>query len=92
MFALFTGFIDQPWLAAAPALGFLGLWMLTRLRSALTAAVLWGLYGAWEYAIWAGHACSGDCNIRVDLLLIVPGLLVATAIALIMAVRWGRRG
>ena len=72
MFALFTGFIDQPWLAAAPALGFLGLWMLTRLRSALTAAVLWGLYGAWEYAIWAGHACSGDCNIRVDLLLIVP--------------------
>jgi hypothetical protein len=36
--------------------------------------------------------CDGDCNIRVDLLLIHPALLTLTACALIRAaVRWFKR-
>lgn len=35
--------------------------------------------------------CGGECNIRVDLLLLYPVLIVASAAALIVAVRGTRR-
>lgn len=89
MLAPFNLFIVQPWLALLPALAFLGLWLWTRSRTALAAVVLWALYTAWEWSIQAGYACEGDCDIRVDLLLIAPVLLIVSVAALVRSI--GRR-
>ena len=51
---------------------------LTRTRLALVTGVLWILYGIYEYLTQIRVLCSGECNIRVDLLLIYPILLVYT--------------
>ena len=67
------------------AIGFAAGWLFLKRRSALVASVLWlttPFYNAW---ILAG--CSGDCNIRVDLLLVLPLLLAASIAALISIVR-----
>ena len=49
----------------------------------LAAAALWGLYALWEWL-----AFEKRWNIRVDLLLIYPFLLVASITALILSYRW----
>ena len=35
--------------------------------------------------------CSGECNIRIDLLAIYPVLIFMSVLAIVMAVRTGRR-
>ncbi len=55
------------------------------------AAVLWASYGVWEYLMYARILCTGECNIRVDLLLIYPMLCLITAAGIISASR-GRSG
>ena len=47
----------------------------------IVAAILWLLYGVYEILIGNGVLCDANCNIRVDLLLIWPVLLVATLLA-----------
>jgi hypothetical protein len=42
------------------------------------AAVLWGLYGVYEYQVASGVLCEKDCNIRVDLVFFIPILALAT--------------
>ncbi len=42
------------------------------------AAVLWLLYGYYEYLVMSGVLCDEKCNIRVDLLLFFPILWIAT--------------
>ncbi len=58
-------------------------------------AVAWLLYAAYEYTLYRRWLCSGECNIRVDLLLVYPLLvlvsLVGIAIALTVFVRRARR-
>jgi hypothetical protein len=39
------------------------------------------------YNQWILSRCSGDCNIRVDLLLVAPLMLIASGFALFEAVR-----
>ena len=56
------------------------------------AAALWLLYGAYESLMYARILCTGDCNIRVDLLLICPILLVVTVAGIISASRGFRAG
>lgn len=51
---------------------------LTRNRLVLVTGVLWIIYGIYEYLMQIRVLCSGECNIRVDLLLIYPILLVYT--------------
>jgi hypothetical protein len=60
---------------------------LTRTRLALVTGVLWILYGFYEYLMQIRVLCSGECNIRVDLLLIYPILIVYTIAS---AVRVGK--
>jgi hypothetical protein len=49
----------------------------------LGAAVLWGLYALWEWY------CQGKgWNIRIDLLLIYPGLFLASLGACLLIWRW----
>ncbi|GAA1657660.1 hypothetical protein MMUR_25320 [Mycolicibacterium murale] len=78
-----TILIAYPWLALVPAGLLLGLWARSRSRVVLVAAGLWVAYLAWELFVTEGP----DANIRLDLLLIYPALLVLTVWALIAGVR-----
>ena len=80
-----------PWLAALPALVFFGLYWWTRRRTALFAGILWLAYGLYEAGMFLRLLCSGECNIRIDLLVIYPGLLAITLIALALVLLRGKR-
>lgn len=54
-------------------------WRSTRHAGALFMALAWGAYSVYEYLMYRRVLCSGECNIRVDLLLIYP-LLVGGAL------------
>lgn len=41
------------------------------------AAGLWGAYAVWEYFIANGTLCEAGCNIRVDLVVVLPLLAIA---------------
>lgn len=71
--------IAHPWVAlvAAALLGWL--WARSRSRVALVAAFLWLTYAGWEYAI---RRLNPDADIRVDLLVVYPALIVMTLAAL----------
>ena len=60
------------------AIRFAVLWCRRRRNVIAVTAVLWALYALYEYLISTHVLCSGDCNIRVDLLLIFPILLFAS--------------
>jgi hypothetical protein len=86
-------FIEYPVLAAA--IGALLLWLGRRAhrRVAVGAGIAWLLYAAYEFGMKRRWLCSGECNIRVDLLLIYP-LLVIGLVAAGVSLRAGsnRRG
>jgi hypothetical protein len=97
MYRTMAIFIEYPLLAVLPAIAFVGLYWLTRRPFVVVAALAWLLYGFYEYAMHERILCSGECNIRVDLLVIYPALLVASVVALGVAAvdfraRSGRRG
>jgi len=79
--------IAYPWLAGVVAACFAGLWWRGRRRVAALAAGVWALYMVYEYLMYARVLCSGECNIRVDLLLVYPALLVLSVWAV-----WKGRG
>ena len=74
--------IAYPWLAFPMAGVLAALWLWRRARSAAIAAALWIAYGVYETLMHLRVLCTGECNIRVDLLLLYPVLLVATLVAL----------
>jgi hypothetical protein len=80
-------FIAWPWLALAPAALFLALNARVRRTSVAAAGVLWLVYAGYEYGMQRRWLCSGECNIRVDLLLIYPVLLVLSIVALVAVAR-----
>jgi len=90
----FAVFVWHPERSALVAVLFLVLWLLVRSRrgrsttrraqALLIPAVAWGLYAVWE---WALTHWSPEADIRVDLLVIIPLLLLATIIGIIMALR-----
>lgn len=53
------------------------------------AAALWVAYGVYEYLMYVRVLCTGECNIRIDLLVIYPVLLIATIAGIISAIRKG---
>jgi hypothetical protein len=84
-------FIMYPWLAFAVALAMLALYLWRHSRAALIVSGSWVLYGIYEHLMRARVLCSGECNIRVDLLLLYPALAVAT-VAAILRSYWRRGG
>ena len=82
-----------PLFATVFGLLILGAYRLTRNGLVLITGVLWILYGIYEYLMQIRVLCSGECNIRVDLLLIYPILLVYTIASAIRVARivWQRR-
>ncbi len=82
-------FIASPLLALAPAALFFWVHRIRRRPVVLAAAVLWLLYAGYELAMQRRWLCTGECNIRVDLLLIYPVLALLSLAALVSAFRSG---
>jgi hypothetical protein len=53
-------------------------WRTSSRRGTLVLAVLWVAYAFYEYLMFTRTLCTGECNIRIDLLLIYPVLLGCT--------------
>ena len=75
-------------LMVAVAFVALGLWR--RARPAWVAAVMWLAYAGYEAMMVLRIWCSGECNIRVDLLLFIPVLLWVSIVALVKTARQPR--
>lgn len=80
-------FIEAPWLALFPACLFLVLYLVLRRKVIAATALIWLAYAIYEYAMHQRWLCTGECNIRVDLLLLYPGLLVVSVVASVAAAR-----
>ena len=80
-------FIQSPWLAFIPAALFFAAFGASGRRLTLVTGVLWLLYAFYELAMKRRILCTGECNIRVDLLLIYPVLALLSLVAAIQALR-----
>jgi hypothetical protein len=88
MAALAT-FIAFPWAALVCAAFLTVLWWWSRSKVAVAAAIVWVAYAGYEYLMFSRVLCTGECNIRVDLLLIYPLLLLGSVAAIIHSI-WAR--
>ena len=73
--------ILYPWLALIPAGSLAALYWSSRRKVILLAAGSWFCYLLYEWGMKLRILCSGECNIRVDLLLIYPFLLFVSLAA-----------
>jgi hypothetical protein len=83
-------FIAYPLLALAVAAGFLALHVWSRRRLVLGAGLAWLFYAAYEFGMQQRWLCTGECNIRIDLLLLYPLLALLSVAALVAALRLPR--
>ena len=83
--------IEYPSLAAGVGILLLGLGWRMRRRVAVGVGLLWFLYAPYELGMKRRWLCSGECNIRVDLLLIYPVLALGLIVAAVSLFR-ARRG
>jgi hypothetical protein len=81
VYSPFAVFVRQPLLALIPAAVFAVLYRVSSRPAVGAAAVLWLLYALYEYGIHRRWLCSGECNIRVDLLLLCPVLWLVSLAA-----------
>ncbi len=83
LYRTMAAFIEQPLLAAVPVGIFLALFAVSRKFLVLAAAAAWLVYLPYEYAMKLRILCSGECNIRIDLLVLYPALFVISVAGLI---------
>jgi hypothetical protein len=79
--------IEYPFLAAIVGIALVALGRARRHRTAVGVGVVWLLYSVYELGMKRRWLCSGECNIRVDLLVIYPALLLGLVIAGISLLR-----
>ncbi len=79
-------FIMAPIIGLIPAALFLVLYLKLKRWPILVPAVLWVVYTIYEHLMKFRVLCSGECNIRVDLLVIYPLLLVLSIFAIVIVV------
>jgi hypothetical protein len=79
-------FIVWPWMALIPAITFGVMFFRRRRGVILLTALGWLAYFPYELAMKLRVLCSGECNIRVDLLLFYP-LLLGLSVAALIAYR-----
>ena len=84
--------IMAPWLALVPAVLLAVVGRARQARFATWMAVEWVVYMLYELGMKYRLLCGGECNIRIDLLLIYPVLLGTTVLALVWAFRPRRAG
>ena len=77
----FGVFIIFPLGAAIVGCFYLRMFYKVRVVSAMVTGFLWVIYSIYEFLIYARILCSGECNIRVDLLIIYPSLLVVSLLS-----------
>jgi hypothetical protein len=87
LFALMGIFIEYPILAAAVAFILLGAGWVARRRVAIGVGIVWLLYASYEFGMDQRWFCTGECNIRIDLLLIYPVLLLGLGVAAVSLLR-----
>ncbi|MGH7702860.1 MAG: hypothetical protein ACREMO_07175 [Gemmatimonadales bacterium] len=87
LLAIMAVFIEHPWLAMVIGGVLLGLGRWRARRIAIVAGGLWVLYGLYETGMRLRWLCSGECNIRVDLLMLDPLLALATLVAAVSLLR-----
>ena len=80
-------FVQAPWLALIPGVVFLAFYRSFRQRQVAMAAVAWLGYAVYEFGMHRRWFCSGDCNIRVDLLIILPVLFLVSVLGGAIVVR-----
>lgn len=71
--------IEYPWASLLPATIFFGFFYFSRKKPALLAGLAWILYLVYELGMKHRILCGGECNIRLDLFLIYPALLIVSA-------------
>jgi hypothetical protein len=84
--------IEYPILALTPAVIFAYCYYVSKAPITLGAAAAWVAYAVYEYGMSYRVLCTGECNIRVDLLLLYPmlvGLSLASVAAFILSRREG---
>ena len=79
--------IEYPGVAAAIGIVLLGPGLRARRPLVVGAGILWLLYGLYEFGVQQRWLCTGECNIRIDLFIIYPLLLVALVAAVIGLLR-----
>ena len=79
-------FAGYPWLALFPITLFFLLGFKAHSRVVSVIALVWLLYGGYEMLMNLRVLCSGNCDVRMDLLIIYPILLLASIIALVIAI------
>ena len=80
---LMSMLIESPNLALLPATLFLIGYAISKSRWALTTGLAWLLYCLYELGMKHRVLCSGECNIRIDLLAIYPALILASIAAVV---------
>ena len=79
--------VVYPWAALIVGGGFGVLWRYRPRRSIAVESTLWIGYAVYEFLMYARILCSGECNIRVDLLLIYPALILVSVWAAVASLR-----
>jgi hypothetical protein len=74
-------FIEYPYLAALIGVVLLALGRYLHRRTLTGIGIIWMLYAAYETGMHRRWLCSGECNIRIDLLIIYPVLALTLIVA-----------
>jgi hypothetical protein len=81
LFGAMAIFIEYPVLAAAIGIVLVALGRRNHRGVASAVGVVWLLYALYEFGMKRRWLCSGECDIRVDLLVIYPALLIGLVAA-----------
>lgn len=79
--------IAFPWIALIVAGGLACMAWFRRSKVAAVTALLWAAYAGYEYLMLTRVLCTGECNIRVDLLMIYPVLLILTVVSIVRSLK-----
>lgn len=88
---LLTIFIAYPLAAFLVCAAFAALCIVKRKVLPGVAATIWAAYGYYEYLMHTRVLCTGECNIRIDLLLIYPLLLLISVWAAVRSLKRTRK-
>ena len=88
IFSLLGIFVIFPFGAALIGALYVRLFLKRKTITSAIAGVLWIVYAIYEDLMYSRVLCTGECNIRLDLLLILPVLL---AFSLLATMRYYRK-
>jgi hypothetical protein len=81
LFSAMAILVEYPVLAAAIGIVLVVLGRRGHRGVASAVGFVWLLYALYEFGMKRRWLCSGECNIRIDLLVIYPALLIGLLVA-----------